>query len=44
MVAAEYTVLGLSMNIANVVETETRNYNYIYPVIRVSYLNDGDII
>jgi hypothetical protein len=43
MVAAEYTALGPSIKIADLMAKETNNYSYIYPVIRVSCLNHVDI-
>jgi hypothetical protein len=43
MVAAEYTTLDPSINIAELVAKEKENYNYIYPVVKVSLMNDGDI-
>jgi hypothetical protein len=43
MVAAEYMALNPSIKIADLVAKETDNYNYIYPVVRVSRLNDGNI-
>ena len=43
MVVAEYMALEPSINIADVVAREKENYNYIYPVARVSYLKLCDI-
>jgi hypothetical protein len=36
MVAAEYAALNPSIKIADLVAKEKENYNYIYPVVRVS--------
>jgi hypothetical protein len=43
MVAAEYTTVDPSVNIADLVAKEKENYNYIYPVVKVSHMNGGDI-
>jgi hypothetical protein len=43
MVAAEYMALDPLINIADLVAKEMENYNYIYPVSRVSCVNRCDL-
>ena len=43
MVAAEYLVLEELISIAELVAKEILDYNYIYPVMRVSHANHGDV-
>ena len=43
MVAAEYMVLDSSIKIADLVAMERDEYNYIYPVARVSCLNHHNL-
>jgi hypothetical protein len=37
MVAAEYMALEPSTKIVNLVAKEKENYNYIYPIVKVSH-------
>lgn len=37
MVSAEYMAINLPNKIAELAAMETRDYNYIYPVAKVSY-------
>jgi len=43
MVAAEYLALDPSIKILKLVAKEVFNYSYIYPVVRVSLPNHGDV-
>ena len=43
MVAADYTALDPSIKIVDLVAKERENYNYIYPVVRVSYPNLSNV-
>jgi hypothetical protein len=43
VVSAEYLGLDPSIKLVDLVTKETKDYNYIYPVTRVSHLNYCDV-